>query len=83
MSTRPYELDLRPVLYNGGNPFGTVISALAQLEPGQSLRVLAPFEPVPLFDVFRSRGYTTSAHEIDNGDWEALFTPPSNTNSND
>lgn len=71
----PYELDVRPILREGGEPFSAIMQAVAALAFGQSLRLLATFKPVPLFQVLGARGFEPSAREIGNGDWEVLFTP--------
>lgn len=71
----PYELDVRPILRDGGEPFSVIMQAVAALAPGQSLRLLATFKPIPLFQVLGARGFEPSAREIGNGDWEIIFTP--------
>lgn len=73
--TRPLDLDVRPILRDGGEPFGAIMEALAKLVPGQCLRLVAPFKPVPLFGVLGARGFEASAREIGGGDWEVLFAP--------
>ena len=70
-----YDLDVRPILNAGGEPFSAIMNAVARLAPGQGLRLLASFKPVPLFDVLGARGFEPSAREIGNGDWEVVFTP--------
>ena len=75
MTMPAYELDVRPMLKAGDEPFGTIMEAVARLEPGQSLKLLAPFKPVPLFGVLGARGFEPHAREIGNGDWEVLFSP--------
>lgn len=69
------DLDVRPILKEGGEPFSVIMDAVAELKPGQSLRLFATFKPIPLFQVLGSRGFTPSAREIGNGDWEVIFTP--------
>jgi hypothetical protein len=51
------------------------MDAVETLETGQSLRLLATFKPIPLFQVLGARGFIPSAREIGNGDWEVIFTP--------
>lgn len=75
MSIPPLDLDVRPILRAGDEPFGAIMEAVAGLAPGQSLRLLAPFKPAPLFGVLGARGFEPSAREIGGGDWEVLFTP--------
>lgn len=75
MPTAPRELDVRPILRAGGEPFAAIIGAVEDLEPGQALRLFATFQPVPLFGVLAKRGFDHVAQELDNGDWEVMFTP--------
>ncbi|MBN9071298.1 MAG: DUF2249 domain-containing protein [Rhizobiales bacterium] len=75
MDHPPYDLDVRPILREGGEPFSAIMEAVAALAPGQSLRLLATFKPLPLFQVLGARGFEAAAREIGNGDWEVLFTP--------
>jgi hypothetical protein len=69
------EVDVRPVLRDGGEPFEQIMAAIAGLAPGDGLRLLATFKPTPLLHVLGSRGFSHEARELDGGDWEVLFTP--------
>ncbi|OJY68134.1 MAG: universal stress protein [Sphingobium sp. 66-54] len=69
------DVDVRPTLRGGGEPFGEIMAAVNALAPGQGLRLLATFKPVPLFHVLGSKGFTHEAREIGEGDWEVLFSP--------
>ncbi|TPK55821.1 DUF2249 domain-containing protein [Mesorhizobium sp. B2-4-19] len=75
MTNPDYELDVRQILREGGEPFSAIMEAVAALAPGQGLRLLATFKPIPLFHVLGSRGFESSAREIGDGDWEVIFTP--------
>ena len=75
MTIPHHELDVRPILRDGGAPFSIIMEAVAALAPGQSLRLLASFKPVPLFQVLGARGFEAAAREIGGGDWEVVFTP--------
>ncbi len=79
MSIPHYDLDVRPILREGGEPFSVIMGAVGKLAPGQSLRLLATFKPLPLFQVLGARGFESSAREIGNGDWEVIFTPAAST----
>lgn len=68
------DLDVRPILRNGGEPFGEIMQAVASLAPDQGLRLYATFKPVPLFQVLGSKGFSHEARELDGGDWEVLFS---------
>ncbi|MES1149603.1 MAG: DUF2249 domain-containing protein [Bradyrhizobium guangdongense] len=66
---------MRPILRAGGEPFTVIMNAVKGLEPGQALRLLATFQPVPLYGVLGRKGFDHAAREIGGGDWEVLFTP--------
>ena len=63
-----FELDVRPLLRNGGEPFGAIMGAVKQLEEGQRLRLYVTFKPEPLFKVMAGTGFTHEATSFDNGD---------------
>ncbi|MFG1204598.1 DUF2249 domain-containing protein [Xanthobacter aminoxidans] len=69
------ELDVRPLLKAGQEPFEIIMAAVDALAPGQSLRLLAPFRPVPLFSVMARLGYAAADRALGDGDWEVLFSP--------
>lgn len=71
------ELDVRPTLRAGGEPFEEIMKAVGTLAPGQGLRLLATFKPVPLFSVLGSKGFSHEEKELEGGDWEVLFQPTS------
>ena len=50
------DIDVRPILKAGDEPFSTIMGALDRLQPGQGLRLYAPFKPLPLFGVMASKG---------------------------
>ena len=69
------ELDVRPILRDGGEPFPAIMDAVQSLKPGEGLRLLATFRPVPLLSVMARRGYSAELKELDGGEWEVLFIP--------
>lgn len=75
MTTTYVDVDVRPTLRAGGEPFAEIMAAVNALAPGQGLRLVATFKPVPLFSVLGSKGYTHEEREIGHGDWEVLFSP--------
>jgi uncharacterized protein (DUF2249 family) len=81
MTQVPHELDVRPILRAGGEPFTAIMDAVKSLSPGQGLRLLATFEPVPLYGVLAKKGFDHAAREIGGGDWEVVFTPAAETAS--
>jgi uncharacterized protein (DUF2249 family) len=75
MTAALVDLDVRPILRAGGEPFQKIMEAVAGLAPGQGLRLFATFKPVPLFSVLGSKGFSHEARELEGGDWEVLFRP--------
>ena len=69
------EVDVRPILRNGGEPFGVIMGAVAQLAKGQRLRLYATFKPEPLFHVMANQGFGHEASPLENGEWMVIFTP--------
>ena len=69
------ELDVRPILQNGGEPFQAIMSAVDALRPGQGLKLFAPFRPQPLYAVMASRGFDHEVAEIEGGGFEIRFVP--------
>jgi len=50
------------------------MQAVSALQPGQELRLLAPFEPAPLYAVLAGHGLTPSPKQLESGDWEIRFS---------
>lgn len=73
MTTAFVDLDVRPILRSGGEPFQMIMEVVDALEPHQGLRLFAPFKPAPLFRVLGSKGFTPEAKELTDGEWEVLF----------
>jgi uncharacterized protein (DUF2249 family) len=73
MSDKIVTLDVREDLRNGHEPFSKVMGAIAQLPPDAKLRLVAPFEPTPLFSVLGNHGFDHESKQIPSGDWEVLF----------
>lgn len=68
-------LDVRPILKAGGEPFAEIMKATAALEDGQGLRLLATFNPVPLYAIMEGKGYSHQERQIEGGDWEIILMP--------
>jgi uncharacterized protein (DUF2249 family) len=69
------DLDVRPILASGSDPFAEIMAAVAALEPGQGLRIIAPFRPAPLIQVLGSKGFSHQELALPGGAWEMTFRP--------
>lgn len=74
-SLTPLEFDARPLFAAGKPPLTPILNAVNRLEPGQSLRLIAPIEPRPLMQMLSQRGFTSESQTRDDGSWEILFIP--------
>ena len=51
MNPRTVTLDVREDIRNGREPFGKIMQTVAGLKDNEQLRLIAPFEPAPLYAV--------------------------------
>ena len=49
--------------------------ALVAIENGEPLRVIAPFEPLPLIRLLATQGFAAEVTKLADGDFAVLFTP--------
>lgn len=73
------ELDVREDLRRGREPFSKIMMTVGRLKANESLRLLAPFEPTPLFAVLAQQGFSHVSKALDSGDFEILFTRPTDS----
>ncbi len=73
--SEPLTLDVREELRSGGEPLPRILGAVGSLAPGQALRLLATFEPLPLYAVLARKGFGHKAVRHGEADWEVLFSP--------
>lgn len=74
MNDNTVTLDVREEIRNGREPFAKIMRTVWKLRPEQNFLLIAPFEPAPLFAVLSKQGFAHEARQIENGDWEVLFT---------
>lgn len=67
------DLDVRPLHERGEEPFGAIMEAVRKVGPGEILRLRNSFDPVPLYEVLRMRGFEHVTHQRAGDDWEILF----------
>ncbi|HXF50150.1 MAG TPA: DUF2249 domain-containing protein [Dehalococcoidia bacterium] len=66
-------VDVRDDIRAGREPFQRIMAAAASLRDGQALEVINVFEPVPLYEVMRQRGFAHRTDRTPDGDWRVLF----------
>lgn len=75
MGFSPLILDVRPDLNQGQDPFAKIMQAVGQLSAGQELVLIAPFEPVPLYDVLKQQGFAHATENAAPNEWRVTFRP--------
>ena len=74
MSANTTTLDVREDIRAGREPFSKIMAAVAGLAAQESLLIIAPFEPAPLFHVLARQGFAHESKQTPAGDWQVLFT---------
>jgi uncharacterized protein (DUF2249 family) len=76
------DLDVRPLLANGEEPFSVIMASAARVPAGKAMRLHTSFEPVPLYDVLGGRGFEHETHQFGPDDWETVFRRGDGASSN-
>lgn len=71
---REIELDVCHYHAEGREPFGDIMAAAAHLGPGDSLRLINTFEPVPLYGIMNAEGFAQEARQEGESRWVITFT---------
>jgi len=71
--TRQVEVDVRPELARGEEPFGRIMDAITTLASGHAVMLRVPFEPAPLYKVLERRGLTHWTERRAADDWVVWF----------
>lgn len=67
------EVDAREDLRAGGEPFPKIMAAAMKTPPGGVFVLRAIFEPKPLYEVLRSKGFEAWPEKLGEGDWKVYF----------
>jgi uncharacterized protein (DUF2249 family) len=51
------ELDVRPILESGTDPFNDIMNKLKEISDEETLLVINTFEPIPLLNLLKTKGY--------------------------
>jgi len=74
METNVVTLDVREDLRAGREPFARIMEAVCRLGDGDALRIVAPFEPLPLIDLLTARGFRSGTEALGDGSFAVTFT---------
>lgn len=70
---QPITVDTRPIFARGGTPCQAIDDAVAQTIPGQTLVLLVPFEPLPLYTKLANAGFTHATGKLPDGTFRIEF----------
>lgn len=73
MAIKFKNIDIRPILKRGEEPFPLIRHAIDSLPAGEGLSVTAPFLPSPLIEKLGSEGYRSRVEHLSGGAWVVHF----------
>ncbi|MBM3836618.1 MAG: DUF2249 domain-containing protein [Verrucomicrobia bacterium] len=74
MRKRVVTLDVREDIRSGVEPLPKILGTVRALSPDEALRLIAPFEPFPLFSILARQGFSHESRRTGTGTWEVLFS---------
>ncbi|KAA3617138.1 MAG: DUF2249 domain-containing protein [Calditrichaeota bacterium] len=66
-------LDVRPILQSGNDPFNEIMKAVANLAEEDTLQIINTFEPIPLINKMKARGYKSWTERPEDGVIHTFF----------
>ncbi len=69
------KLDVRPMMAAGNEPFEAIMGVVGGLAPNEEFELVAPLEPVPLYQVLGARGFHHETEALGGGDYRVVFRP--------
>jgi uncharacterized protein (DUF2249 family) len=79
--SRITELDVRPELREGREPFSRIMAARGEMADDGVLKLRAIFEPAPLYAVFAKQGFRHWTERLADDDWVVWFYRPAEAGS--
>lgn len=73
MNSPKLTIDVREEIRAGREPFSKIMQTAGQVRAGESFRLIAPFEPSPLFPVLGGKGFSHSSNQQPTGEWVVTF----------
>ncbi len=65
--TNVIDLDVRPILETGVDPFNVIMEELKKLSDNETLKIINTFEPIPLLNIIKSKGYEYETERPEDG----------------
>ena len=77
------ELDVRPIMEAGADPFSVIMSALKEIKKGETLKLINIFEPIPIIQILEEKGYKSQTEKICDKEYHIYFTKNTTTTHKD
>ncbi len=65
--TNIVDMDVRPILESGVDPFNVIMDGLKTLKDNETLRIINTFEPIPLLNIISKKGYEYESDRPEEG----------------
>ena len=72
------ELDVRPTINSGADPFKEIMGAVKKMKEDETLKIINIFEPIPLIKILKEKGYKTWTDEINANEFHTFFKKEAN-----
>ncbi|MEF2968839.1 DUF2249 domain-containing protein [Paenibacillus sp. M1] len=69
------ELDVRPQLRAGEEPFSIIMETFDRLQPGETFVLHAIMKPAPLIPLLEGKGYRAACEQLADDHWKVTFVP--------
>lgn len=69
------ELDVRPQLLSGQEPFSIIMETFQSLRPDETFVLHAIMKPAPLIPMLESKGYESDCRQLTDDHWVVTFSP--------
>ena len=73
-------LDVRSDVEHDGEPYIRMMEVAQAIRPGETFVIIAPFEPIPLYDVLRAQGFLYETQQVAHNEWVVCFSRHTSNN---
>jgi len=67
------KLDVRPTIESGADPFSEIMAVIKTLKSVQILQIINIFEPIPLINILKNKGFDSFTKQIDKNEFHTFF----------
>jgi uncharacterized protein (DUF2249 family) len=77
--TNVVTLDVRPTIAAGADPFKEIMGAIKKMSGTETLEIINVFEPTPLIQILKGKGYKTWTDKVDEDEYHTYFKKESDS----